>query len=220
MEGAIADMNNDEKFVQNFMQALGNTFKYTSRLAEFEYNKMQEANLIRDTDGGKELIDDTGGFLFNIEETENNGRRLQIEDVTSVLNELAEDSAAADQHNNDELPPDDATEGVIKLRNLNKKLIVIKNKQLDLLCDEIGPDERQLRVTSAYLELLVVKIPTTSLTKDISFVQSDPTNIVKIPVDELLRQSLQYNPDAKNVCLQVSYIKTNPVSGYPLKLQE
>ena len=95
-----------------------------------------------------------------------------------------------------------------------KKLIVIKNKQLDLLCDEIGPDEKQLRVTSKFLELVVTKISTSSSTLDIQIAATDPTHSVTVPADELLRQTLDLNPSAKDVCIQVSFMSSNPVSGY------
>jgi len=108
---------------------------------------------------------------------------------------------------------------LVELRDLNKKLIVIKNKQLDLLCDKIITNERQMKINTPFLELIVVKVSTISKTREITFVQSDPKNTVTVPVDELLRQNLQLNPNARDVCIQVSFMKTNPVAGYNIKDQ-
>ena len=35
-----------------------------------------------------------------------------------------------------------------------------------------------------------------------------------IPTKELVRQSLDYNPDATGLCVQQSFMKVDPVSGY------
>ena len=48
LDGAIADMNNDPDFVNNFVEALGNIIKFSSRRAEYIYANRQE-NTIADT---------------------------------------------------------------------------------------------------------------------------------------------------------------------------
>ena len=47
LEGAIEDMNNDPNFVYNFVEALGNVVKYTSRSAEFIFANREE-NIVTD----------------------------------------------------------------------------------------------------------------------------------------------------------------------------
>jgi hypothetical protein len=82
-----------------------------------------------------------------------------------------------------------------------KKLVVIKNKQLDLLCNERDANAKELRVQTSFLELVITKIETSSTKKEIIITQSSPQNSISFPIDEFLRQSLDYDPLAKHVCI-------------------
>lgn len=49
---------------------------------------------------------------------------------------------------------------------------------------------------------------------NIHFVNSFDGTTSVIPTKELVRQSLDYNPDATELCVQQSFMKVDPVSGY------
>ena len=64
LEGAIADMNNDEEFVLNFVQAIGNIYKYASRKAEYVASN-EEEEMIKDEDViDTDVFSDTGDISF------------------------------------------------------------------------------------------------------------------------------------------------------------
>ena len=96
-----------------------------------------------------------------------------------------------------------------------KKFIVIKNKYLDMLCDTMAGFNLQHKVTSPLLELIVTKVQTSEKSyANIHFVNSFDGTTSVIPIKELVRQSLDFNPDATSLCVQQSFMKVDPVPGY------
>ena len=89
------------------------------------------------------------------------------------------------------------------LRALMKKFIVIKNKQLDLMCGKVTSYGTQTKVSSPMLELIVTKIATSSKSKpNIHFVYTDDGTTSVIPTNELVKQTMDLNGDVTEICVQ------------------
>ena len=90
------------------------------------------------------------------------------------------------------------------LRALMKKFIVIKNKQLDLMCGKVTSYGTQTKVTSPRLELIVTKIATSSKSSPptIIFTYTYDGTASRIPTDELVKQTMDLNGDVTEICVQ------------------
>ena len=102
-----------------------------------------------------------------------------------------------------------------------KKYIVIKNKQLDLLCSKVDKYGTQTKASGPLITLIVTKISTSvSSNPDIHFVHSGDGTTSIIPTSELVRQTMDVNADVTEICIQQSFMQVNPVAGYIFDSQE
>ena len=85
-----------------------------------------------------------------------------------------------------------------------RKFIVIKNKQLDLLCEKLTSyAPAQKKVNAPLLELIVTKIDTDSdATPNIHFVYTEDGATSVIPTEELVRQTMDLNGNVTGICVQ------------------
>lgn len=103
-----------------------------------------------------------------------------------------------------------------ELRDQIIRVVVLKNRFLDSMCGTLTFNGQEFRLNTPKLELIVSKIaigPSYGL-KDKQFVYSKDQTTILVPIDEIVRHTLDLEPDVNDVCVQVSFMQSYPLSGY------
>jgi len=84
------------------------------------------------------------------------------------------------------------------------------------MCGALTFNGQEIRLNTPKLELIVSKVaigPSYGL-KDKQFVYSQDQTTILVPIDEIVRHTLDLEPDVSDFCVQVSFMQSYPLSGY------
>lgn len=102
------------------------------------------------------------------------------------------------------------------LRSQIHRVIVQKNRYLDQMCSALTFNGQEIRLNTPKLELIVSKVtigPSFGI-KDKQFVYSQDQSTILVPIDEIVRHTLDLDPTVEDFCVQVSFMQSYPLSGY------